>query len=741
MGVLSTSGVHSMPPASGLRDMYSLFPHAYRMAALRLQSGFVCALLCLAAGLAPGHAGTSNNPAVIVYDFRSGFLEWNGEWNIDGGKDNYTHFYRVDRLRGGYVIRNHRSFNASVAHDYFLEQVHQIIKPYSECGFWDEEHENWIRKLLWSDTEGWCGMVPHDWKYSLELEEGALMAAMIAGVYEMIARCADELEYIHAHVNADGSIDDLTCENTPCEYGLALSSLALGARLFAGHTIIGHERIDERTYGDMIKVHHHIRRNLTVYDEPNVGTSYILKGLVNAYLTYREHPGTDREQSQLLRTIQEIVAAYKHNQEPCGSFYIGSAGMERYPVQQQLKADIALLLAHRITGDPSLPAVARRNLDWVMADRRDRSEKCMGGIVWATDDSTSFFECHQMWFLIAVTYLEKATGCDYSMCRAEAFTFLTDDNFAGIDLYDHNATLHGAFFAYRKISADGTFQNDPEHCYKGAYEIGASLWAMALNYDLFVEGYTRLITQPPAGESDGWDKAIFTEFDFGPGNMVFQWDVEFMDASADGAYTGLFNDQRGNWRVMFSTTSGLQYRSIPGRGCTLLDRSRLRSNSTYTVRVTKSGVNRAIFVVLENGKEIFRERRHNMMTFDSCYFGALQNNAGDVPSKNILVDNIVYRQSIDSPPANRLAQNVPNPFNAHTAIPFDIGRAGQVTLEIYDPAGRFISRLVDAPLACNNYTAYWDGTNRRGRRVSSGVYFYILRVEKYSETKKMILLR
>lgn len=708
---------------------------------LRPIIGLVGAVLLATAVTESGHADSSGNPAVIVYDFRSGVLEWNGEWNTNGGKDDYRDYYRVDRLRGGYIIRNHRSFHATAAHDYFLEQINQIIKPYSECGFWDDENKNWIRKLLWSETDGWCGMTPHDWKYSLELEEGALMASMISGVYAMDAHCADELEYIHAHVNANGSIDDLTLETGPCEYGLLLSSLALGSRYFSGRTIIGHDALDERAYNDMKKAHHYIGKNLTGSAEPIVSTSYILRGFVNAYLTYRTHPGTDREQGQLLHAIEQIVSSYAAHQEPRGSFDIGSSGKERYPIQQQLKADIALMLTHRITGDASLLAAVKKNLDWVITDRWDRSEKCMGGIVWAMDDSTSFFECHQMWFLIAATYLQEATGCDYSMCRAEAFTFLTDDNFADIDLYDHNATRCGAFFAYRTISADGTIYKDPAQRFKGAYEIGASLWAMALNYDLFVEGHTRLITQPPPGESNGWDKAIFTECDFGSGNMVFQWDVQFMDASTEGAYTGLFNDQLGDWRVMFSTTSGLGYRTILDRECTLLDRSRLQSDRTYTIRITKSGANRATFVVLENDREIVREHRYDMKPFDACHFGVLQSNGEAVPSGTILVDNITYRQSIDAPRVNRLAQNFPNPFNATTVISFDIGRAGRVTLDIHDPAGRRIRRLLDATLARNNYTAYWDGTNERGESVSSGVYFYILRTETADEARTMVLIR
>jgi hypothetical protein len=46
-----------------------------------------------------------------------------------------------------------------------------------------------------------------------------------------------------------------------------------------------------------------------------------------------------------------------------------------------------------------------------------------------------------------------------------------------------------------------------------------------------------------------------------------------------------------------------------------------------------------------------------------------------------------------------LAQNYPNPFNAQTRIAFDLARAGEVTLEVFDITGRLVRRLVDGSIA------------------------------------------
>jgi len=94
------------------------------------------------------------------------------------------------------------------------------------------------------------------------------------------------------------------------------------------------------------------------------------------------------------------------------------------------------------------------------------------------------------------------------------------------------------------------------------------------------------------------------------------------------------------------------------------------------------------------------------------------------------------------PPATLvLFQNRPNPFNPSTTIGYYLPAAAHVTLEIYDPAGREIARLVDAVQAKGNHEAGWNGRNGAGAMAGSGVYFYRLTVGKETLTKKMVLLR
>jgi outer membrane protein assembly factor BamB len=93
------------------------------------------------------------------------------------------------------------------------------------------------------------------------------------------------------------------------------------------------------------------------------------------------------------------------------------------------------------------------------------------------------------------------------------------------------------------------------------------------------------------------------------------------------------------------------------------------------------------------------------------------------------------------PPATFLAQNFPNPFNPSTTIMYGLGEASHVTLQVFDVSGHLVRTLVDGERSGGDHSEVWDGKDRAGYAVSSGVYFYRLRAGTFIETRKMILLR
>ncbi|NNE09597.1 MAG: choice-of-anchor B family protein [Gemmatimonadetes bacterium] len=88
-----------------------------------------------------------------------------------------------------------------------------------------------------------------------------------------------------------------------------------------------------------------------------------------------------------------------------------------------------------------------------------------------------------------------------------------------------------------------------------------------------------------------------------------------------------------------------------------------------------------------------------------------------------------------------LEGNFPNPFNPTTSIRFTLPSAALVELDVYDTAGRLVKRLDRDAREAGNHTVAWDGRNDRGDGVASGVYFYTLRTDSFSETRKMLLVR
>ncbi len=93
------------------------------------------------------------------------------------------------------------------------------------------------------------------------------------------------------------------------------------------------------------------------------------------------------------------------------------------------------------------------------------------------------------------------------------------------------------------------------------------------------------------------------------------------------------------------------------------------------------------------------------------------------------------------PDAFVLAQNYPNPFNPNTTIDFVLSKESNVTLSVYDMAGKLVKKLVNTSMQIGNHNIEWDGTDTDGVKVGAGVYLYKLQTDKFSKSRKMILLK
>lgn len=102
------------------------------------------------------------------------------------------------------------------------------------------------------------------------------------------------------------------------------------------------------------------------------------------------------------------------------------------------------------------------------------------------------------------------------------------------------------------------------------------------------------------------------------------------------------------------------------------------------------------------------------------------------------VDTSVDRMEggTERPVATQLKQNYPNPFNPTTLIGYDLAEQSNVSLDVYDMAGRKVATLVNRQQAPGSYRVHFDGSN-----LASGMYLYRLTAGQTVQTRKLMLVK
>jgi len=212
-------------------------------------------------------------------------------------------------------------------------------------------------------------------------------------------------------------------------------------------------------------------------------------------------------------------------------------------------------------------------------------------------------------------------------------------------------------------------------------------------YDLSMNGrfnkpcYWVVIYQPSSGWGHGMN-AILT----GDNPLNF-WDWSFIEPQNDSIYV-----QPGEWNIPYETLVGI--RGIEG--------------------------------FYENGGKIL----YPIVSFgiDSTGQDSLYSYNEELTLERPPV--AIAQENPEIPSEYALNQNYPNPFNPRTTIEYTLPRREHVSLDIYDIRGTKLETLVDDMQDQGRHKVQFDAS-----RYSSGIYFYSLRGEDYSETKKMVLVK
>jgi subtilisin family serine protease len=119
-------------------------------------------------------------------------------------------------------------------------------------------------------------------------------------------------------------------------------------------------------------------------------------------------------------------------------------------------------------------------------------------------------------------------------------------------------------------------------------------------------------------------------------------------------------------------------------------------------------------------------------------YGRAMNNLGQRPE---LCDQTKFEADDNFAEEYALNQNYPNPFNKMTKIEYNLPRASDVTITIYNMLGQRVRTAVNGHNPAGRHQFYWDGKDDKEREVASGLYFYKISAEGGTLSKKMLMLK
>ncbi len=267
-----------------------------------------------------------------------------------------------------------------------------------------------------------------------------------------------------------------------------------------------------------------------------------------------------------------------------------------------------------------------------------------------------------------------------------------------------------------------------------------------------VNGYPRIAIDKSGGSRNGWIYVVTSEKFNSPARDSS--DV-CMERSTDGGttwtHTLVNGDASGNFNLHASITVDTSGNVVVGYYDT---RGLTEPMSNYYISWSNSGGNSWVdFLVSDHTFIIDRCLQSQLYRFWCDYTGINYSNGKYYPfwadkstghyqvwtTAITLVG--IHNENNNLPNAYSLFQNYPNPFNPTTKIKFSIvsnvkSEMSNVKLVIYDMLGREVTTLINQPLGPGIYEVEWDATT-----YTSGVYYYRLIMDQFSETKKMVLVK
>lgn len=237
-------------------------------------------------------------------------------------------------------------------------------------------------------------------------------------------------------------------------------------------------------------------------------------------------------------------------------------------------------------------------------------------------------------------------------------------------------------------------------------------------------------------------------------------------------YVGEFYDDVTNWTeaTLVNVTTGVEVKDInfgltPTPHGPYHIRGRLRRAGTLA-----AVANAAIFAINVDGQVIastvtnvdgsytldelpagsYKVMSSTAHAPENFYGGSNQQNASSVEVNEgqsaegvDLIESTTAVEQIGEtiPVTFKLEQNFPNPFNPETSIKYQLAGQREVSLKVYNLLGQEVVTLVNLKQDAGVYRVTWNGTNRFGQKVASGVYLFNLKAGDFQMTRKMVMMK
>ena len=106
------------------------------------------------------------------------------------------------------------------------------------------------------------------------------------------------------------------------------------------------------------------------------------------------------------------------------------------------------------------------------------------------------------------------------------------------------------------------------------------------------------------------------------------------------------------------------------------------------------------------------------------------------------IDDLKCKENTQvAPEAMFLSANYPNPFNSTTHFNIELAKSSNVQVGIYNLLGQEIKSLYSDLLAAGSHSFTWDGMDKNGSEMSTGIYLYVLSSGSNREIRKLTLLK